>query len=55
MLSVYIYLLIVAVAVLNVTVMYKKSKEEQKQFLQDLENKAWRKRDEAWLKYSEFI
>ena len=55
MLSVYIYLLIVAIIVLNYTIVYKKNKEEHKQFLQDLENKAWRKRDEAWMRYNEFI
>lgn len=55
MLYLYFYLLVMAVTVLHITVMYKKNKEEQKQFLQDLENRAYRKRDEAWIHYRDFI
>jgi hypothetical protein len=51
----YLYLLAIAIIILNVTIVYKKNKEEHKQFLQDLENEAYRKRDEAWLRYNEFI
>lgn len=55
MLSVYICLLVVAIIVLNVTIVYKKNKEEHEQFIRDLENRAWRKRDQAWMHYHEFI
>jgi hypothetical protein len=51
----YLYLLAIAIIILNVTIVYKKNKEEHKQFLQDLENEAYRKRDEAWLRYKDLI
>lgn len=55
MLYLYFYLLVVAITVLHITVMYKKEKYEHKKFLQDLENKTYRKRDEAWMYYRDFI
>lgn len=55
MLYLYFYLLVVAITVLHITVMYKKEKYENNKLLQYMQNKAYRKRDEAWMHYHEYI
>lgn len=55
MLYLYFYLLVIAATVLHITVMYKKERYENNKLLQDMQNKAYRKRDEAWMRYNEFI
>lgn len=55
MLYLYFYLLVVAFVVLHITVMYKKERYENNKLLQDMQNKAYRNRDRAWMHYHEFI
>ena len=55
MLYLYFYLLVMAVTVLHITVMYKKERYENNKLIQDMQNKAYRKRDEAWMHYRDFI
>ena len=55
MLYIEIYLLVIAVIVLHGICMYKKSKAEHERFLKELENKAWHKRNEAWMHYGDFM